>query len=124
MADFVARLGAPRSIGMIAMPGDRLDDDIRSFGTLAAKTFDRLVIREDVNRRGRADGEVASMLRQIALDAGMTDDKIQIEWDEIAAAKMAIESAEREDLVVLLVDKPAEVWRELESRATARGQLI
>jgi cyanophycin synthetase len=124
MADFVSRLGAPRSIGMIAMPGDRQDEDIRLFGTLAANTFDRLVIREDVNRRGRANGEVASMLRQIAIDAGMADDKIMIEWDEIRAARLAIEAAEREDLVVLLVDKPADVWRELESRATARGQLI
>jgi cyanophycin synthetase len=124
MVDFVERLGAPHSIGMIAMPGDRQDEDIRTFGELAARSFDRLVIREDVNRRGRANGEVASMLKQVALETGMLPDRVTIEWDEIEAARLAIESAERDDLVVLLVDRPADVWKELEQRATARGQLI
>jgi cyanophycin synthetase len=124
MVDFVERLGAPHSIGMIAMPGDRQDEDIRTFGELAARSFDRLVIREDVNRRGRANGEVASMLKQVALETGMLPDRVTIEWDEIEAARLAIESAERDDLVVLLVDRPADVWKELEQRASARGQLI
>jgi cyanophycin synthetase len=124
MADFVQRLGAPHAIGMITMPGDRLDSDIRAFGELAAKTFDRLVIREDVNRRGRADGEIAALLRQTALDAGMADDRIQIVLEEIEAVNVAIEFAEREDLVVLLVDKPAAAWRELEKRVSLRGELV
>ena len=124
MADFVQRLGAPHAIGMITMPGDRQDSDIRAFGELAAKTFDRLVIREDVNRRGRADGEIAALLRQTALDAGMADDRIQIVLEEIEAVNVAIEFAEREDLVVLLVDKPAAAWRELEKRVSLRGELV
>ena len=124
MADFVQRLGAPHAIGMITMPGDRLDSDIRAFGELAARTFDRLVIREDVNRRGRADGEIAELLRQTALAVGMPDDRIQIVLEEIDAVNAAIESAERDDLVVLLVDKPAAAWRELEKRVSLRGELV
>ena len=49
MADFVKRMDADRTIAMIALPGDRSDDDITAFGRLAAGTFDEIVIREDYN---------------------------------------------------------------------------
>ena len=51
------------------------------------------------------------MLQQVALETGMMPDRVTIEWDEIEAARLAIESAERDDLVVLLVDRPADVWK-------------
>lgn len=124
MADFVGRLGAPRSIGMISMPGDRKDSDIRAFGELAAKTFDELVIREDTNRRGRKDGEIAELLRQSALGVGMADESIHIQLEEMDAVRAAIDHSQRDDLVVLLVDKPAMIWQELEKRASLRGQLL
>ena len=62
MADFVKRMDADRTIAMIALPGDRSDDDITAFGRLAAGTFDEIVIREDYNPRGRRRGEVADLL--------------------------------------------------------------
>ena len=124
MADFVGRLGAPKSVGMISMPGDRKDEDIVAFGELAARTFDQLVIREDVNRRGRKDGEIAEILKQSAVNVGMSPQDIHIVLEEMDASKTAIDLAEREDLVVLMVDKPAAVWRELEQRVSFRGQMV
>src|SRR3954454_8308108 len=59
VGDFVSRIDATRRIGVIAMPGDRQDEDIAAFGKLAATFFDELIIREDTNRRGRDRGEVA-----------------------------------------------------------------
>jgi cyanophycin synthetase len=56
MADFVKRVEAERTVGLIAMPGDRSNGDIEAFGKLAGKTFDELVIREDTNTRGRGRG--------------------------------------------------------------------
>jgi cyanophycin synthetase len=82
------------------------------------------VIREDTNRRGRKDGEIAEMLRQTALSAGLTDDRVHVILDEIDAVNAAVELAERDDLVVLLVDKPAAAWRELEKRVSLRGELV
>ncbi len=64
MADFVKRMDADRTIAMIALPGDRSDDDITAFGRLAAGTFDEIVIREDYNPRGRRRGEVADLLEE------------------------------------------------------------
>jgi cyanophycin synthetase len=124
MADFIQRLGAARAVGMISMPGDRQDNDIRAFGALAARIFDSLVIREDVNRRGRADGEIAELLRSVAVENGLPDNDVHIVLEEIAAVNQAIELAERDDLVVLMVDKPAAAWRELEKRASLRGELV
>jgi cyanophycin synthetase len=124
MADFIQRLGAARAVGMISMPGDRQDNAIKAFGALAAKTFDSLVIREDVNRRGRADGEIAELLRSVAVENGLPERDVHIVLEEIAAVNQAIELAERDDLVVLMVDKPAAAWRELEKRASLRGELV
>jgi cyanophycin synthetase len=83
-----------------------------------------LIIREDSNRRGRKDGEIAELLRQSALTAGMDDAKIHIKLEEMDAARAAIDRAERDDLVVLLVDSPRMIWQELEKRASLRGQLL
>ena len=71
IADFVKRTAAPRSIGVITVPGDRRDEDARAFGLLAGQIFDEVVIREDENPRGRARGEMAALLRQAVLDAGL-----------------------------------------------------
>jgi cyanophycin synthetase len=56
IADFVRRTGAPRSIGVITVPGDRRDEDVTAFGRLAATTFDEIIIREDIDPRGRPPG--------------------------------------------------------------------
>jgi cyanophycin synthetase len=113
MADFVRRLAPERTLAMIAMPGDRSDEDIDAFGKLAGQTFAELVIREDVHTRGRARGEVAGLLKIAAASGGLDPDRITIVTDEIKAAHTAIERAGKNDLVVLLVDRPAAVWAEL-----------
>jgi hypothetical protein len=62
LGDFVERMAetqpgeeviAQRRVGVIAMPGDRRDEDLREFGEVAAAHFDLVIIREDANRRGR-----------------------------------------------------------------------
>ena len=41
MADFVKRMDADRTIAMIAVPGDRSNEDITAFGRLAASPSTR-----------------------------------------------------------------------------------
>jgi len=113
MVDFIQRMEPRRKIALIAMPGDRSNDDIARFGELAGASFDQIVIREDVNPRGRAHGEVPDLLKEAVLRGGLPADKIAIEYDEIAAARMAVGYAERDDFVALLIDKPAAVWDDL-----------
>jgi len=113
MADFVKRMDASRAIAVISMPGDRLDDDIAAFGKLAGETFHELVIREDANTRGRPSGEIARRLKDAAMAAGLADEAVTIVLQESDAVRSAVERSDKDDLVVLMVDKPAQTWEEL-----------
>ncbi len=62
LVDLTQRMNPERTIAMIAMPGDRSDQDLDAFGEMAGKSFDKIVIREDDNRRGRKKGEIAGRL--------------------------------------------------------------
>ena len=121
MADFVKRMDADRTIAMIALPGDRSDEDIMAFGRLAAGTFDEIVIREDYHPRGRRRGEVADLLKSAIAASGRSDGKVDIVIDEIEAAREAISRAERNDLVILMADRPALVFEQLTGRTSWGG---
>ncbi|MER3436369.1 MAG: cyanophycin synthetase, partial [Chloroflexota bacterium] len=121
MLDFVKRMGARRTLAVITMPGDRRDEDIRAFGCLAGKHFDELIIREDTNTRGRPRGAIAELLRESAIEGGSDPSAISIVLDELQSVREAIERADRDDLVVLMVDKPAKVWDELMAVKGARA---
>jgi cyanophycin synthetase len=113
IADFVQRMEADSTYGVISMPGDRSDDDMRAFGALAAKTFDQIIIREDNNTRGRARGEIAGILKEAVLSTGKAPSEVDVVLDELEAAKAGVDRAEKGTLVVLLVDKPVAVWEML-----------
>jgi cyanophycin synthetase len=117
LADFVRRMLPTRTVGMIAMPGDRRDEDIQRFGEIAATMFDEVVIREDRNPRGRRRGEVAEILQRTLIEHGVDTANIEIVLDELEAASAAMDRARPEDLVVLLVDKPVEVWETVVARS-------
>lgn len=113
MADFVSRMEADDTVAVVSMPGDRSDGDIKAFGELAGKTFGRIIIREDDNTRGRKSGEISDILATSAVEGGMDAAKVSIVLDELDAVRRAMEQSEKSDLVILLVDKPAQVWEML-----------
>jgi cyanophycin synthetase len=121
IGDFVSRMEADRSVGVISMPGDRSDEDMQQFGELAATIFNRIIIREDDNRRGRADGEIAERLQRAATAGGMCGDNIEIVLDEMDAVRRAVDTTGKDELLVLLVDKPAKVWEMLTSQGAANA---
>jgi cyanophycin synthetase len=125
LADFVRQLAATRTVAMIAMPGDRRDEDIRAFGAIAARTFDEVIIREDSDTRDRARGEVAAILQGALLDAGLAPERVTIETDEARAMRLTLDRARPGELAVLLVDDPALAWQEVTaySRDGARAQV-
>jgi cyanophycin synthetase len=123
--DFVARLTSStvngpepgRRIAVIASPGDRRDDDMRELGRVAARLFDIVIVREDANKRGRQRGEIAG--RVIEGVRAASDGRVQqseIVIDEQPAIEAALKLARAGDVLLLCVDKPADTWRELESR--------
>ena len=115
LSDLVGRLrpNYRRTIGVIAAPGDRRDQDIRAFGAIAGKTFDLLVIKEDNDRRGREVGSIAELLHGAAREVGMPPDRMITVLDELEATRHALRLAEPDDLVVICADEITAVWKEV-----------
>lgn len=106
--------------GIISFPGDRRDDVIEAAGRIAVAGFNRVIVKGDINLRGRAKGEVAEMLCRIVLEAGrQTDCKIVL--DAAQAFDDAIAGIEENEVVVFFYEKLAPVLATLEkydARAT------
>lgn len=115
MKDLIERLrpSYKRVIGMVAAPGDRRDQDIREVGAIVGTMFDHLILKEDDDRRGRAAGGIAALLREGALSAGKPDSQIEAVLDELTATRHALALAASGDLVVLFADNITGVWKEV-----------
>jgi cyanophycin synthetase len=134
LADFTRRMNSDgdgttgrggRAIGVIGMPGDRRDEDMRDYGALASGAFDEIIVREDRNLRGRAPGVAATLVAD-GVRRGKEDgtgrtvrvDKI---LDELSAVKNALRRANPGDLVVMCVDDSIAVYREAMASAGQRA---
>lgn len=110
-----------RQIGMVCVPGDRRDEDLRAMGEIAAHTFDEIVLREDPGRRGRAEGEIIALMAEGAQRAGAEAQRLHRVPDELAAAEACMSMARPGDLVVLTPTEVEAMWRHvLAFNATAR----
>ncbi|HEX9058545.1 MAG TPA: cyanophycin synthetase, partial [Clostridia bacterium] len=104
-AEALKKIGHERLVGVIGVPGDRRDDDIRRVGEIAGGAFDKIIIKEDADLRGRKPFEVAIILEHAALDAGISKDRVEIIPNEEEALKNAIENAASGDLIVMFFEK-------------------
>lgn len=104
IAGFIQQLNVDRRIGVIAGPGDRRDVDLEMIGHIAGGAFDRLIIKEDDDRRGRATGATAELIRRGALSAGLAAEAVEVVVDEPDAVGQALRQARKGDLVVITAD--------------------
>jgi cyanophycin synthetase len=135
LGDFVERLTADAPTGerpgeaswtanlrvaVVATAGDRRDEDMRELGRVAARYFDEVIVREDRHARGRPRGETAELIRQGVEEAmsagGARAGSVEVELDEMEAARKALDRSRSGDLVVLCVDYATDVFKELEQR--------
>ncbi len=58
---FVKNWSGP-TIGVIGGPGDRRDEDLIELGRLSATFFDRIIVKEDDDNRGRPWGDTAALI--------------------------------------------------------------
>ena len=106
-------------IGVIGAPGDRRDQDLLELGELAAKMFDWVIIKEDLDRRGREPGVVAHLLNQ-GLTQINPQMRSQIILDEIEAIEFALDQAKEGALIVILPEKVESVIQIIEARQPLR----
>lgn len=95
---------AKRLIGIIGVPGDRMDSSIFDIGKISGGSFDYIYIKEDMDKRGRGEGEVASILEKGIVSAQKNQSSYKIIFDEAKALKTAMESALDGDCIVVFYE--------------------
>jgi cyanophycin synthetase len=90
--------------GIISVPGDRDDSIIDRAARAAAKGFDRLIVREDRDLRGRKPGDVANILfRAIREESPATECEVIL--DETEALRQAVSRMVKNEVIVVFYEK-------------------
>jgi cyanophycin synthetase len=118
LVDFVMRTPAAKRYCVITVPGDRRDDDIRAMGALCAR-YDRVILKEDTDRRGRAPGEIGGLLAEGLTQEGFDPAKIELLYQEGEAINRGLDLLGEEDLLVVHADKVPATLRIVRARAVA-----
>ncbi len=113
-------------IGVVGGPGDRRDEDFVNLGKLSAQIFDRIIVKEDEDNRGRSRGDGAKFIIQgieEVLNNPPNGDQNSIRkipyetiLDETIAINKALDLAPKGSLVVILPETVSGAMRLIEAR--------
>jgi cyanophycin synthetase len=92
-----------RLTGVIGLPGDRLDKIACEAVAAAVHSFDRLIVREDRDLRGRGAGEMAELIKREAARVCPTC-ACQVIGNEREALTAALRTMQPSELVVVFYD--------------------
>jgi cyanophycin synthetase len=101
LGGFVRNWHTGMRIGVIGGPGDRRDEDFIMLGKLAAEIFDRIIIKEDQDTRGRIRGQAAELITQ-GIKLEQRNCRYESILDETTAISTALDEAPEGSLVVVL----------------------
>lgn len=100
LAGFVKNWPGER-VGVVGGPGDRRDEDFVTLGKLSAGMFDRIIVKEDDDNRGRPRGDAARLISQ-GIESVKPDARYEVILDETKAIHTALDGASLNGLVVIL----------------------
>lgn len=98
---------------VMAMPGDRRDEDIIEAAQITAPGFDAFICKADDERRNRGFDEVPQMLKQSLVDAGINDADIQVIPSEEEAVEKGLQDCQKGDLLIILGDNITRCWKQI-----------
>ncbi|MBW4542790.1 MAG: cyanophycin synthetase [Myxacorys chilensis ATA2-1-KO14] len=115
LGGFVRNWTTGERIGVIGSPGDRRNEDLVMLGRLSAGIFDRIIIKEDDDTRGRDRGDAANWIRLgiTQVNASAQHDVI---LDETTAVHTALDGASPGSLVVILPESVNRAIQLIEER--------
>jgi cyanophycin synthetase len=101
--EFLNSVESPHKVGIVAGVGDRRDEDIRELGTIAARMFDHIIIRQEKYLRGRTEQEIIDLLLE---GISSVDKKVTYEIisKEVEAIKHAINLGQDGSFITALSD--------------------
>lgn len=103
LSDYLAATPAAIKTGIIAGVGDRRDEDIRELGVIAAGMFDRIIIRQDRNNRGRSSQEIIGLLME-GIRKRNPEIPCEIIPKESEAIDHAVRNAQKGELLTICSD--------------------
>ena len=118
-----ARWNERRVTGIIGIPGDRDDSVIEQAGRVAARGFHRVIIKEDIDLRGREKGMVAKLLCKAVNDES-PDTECHIVLDEINALRSEIEGLREGEVIIVFYDQLEPVMKALEDAGAMPVSII
>ncbi len=114
IADLVSRMEVSgRRICVVAVPGDRRDEDVYEASKILAGHFDHFICKADDNRRRRGFDEIPKMLEAGLIAESVAADSISIICDEVDAVDCALNMAEEGDLLTIFGDNSARCWKQI-----------
>jgi cyanophycin synthetase len=102
IADMLSKINA-KHVGIIAGVGDRRDEDTISLGSLAAKMFEEVIIRQDKNLRGRTEQEIIDLMMQGIAEVE-ANKKVTVIKKETEAIEYAIKNAAKGSFITICSD--------------------
>jgi cyanophycin synthetase len=105
-----------RVTGIIGVPGDRDDSVIDRAARTAARGFNKVIVREDRNLRGRKPGDVANILCK-AINETSPSTECEVVLDETEALHRAVRQMVKNEVIILFYEKLQPVQRTLEELA-------
>ncbi|MBF2065749.1 MAG: cyanophycin synthetase [Calothrix sp. C42_A2020_038] len=108
-------------IGVVGGPGDRRDEDFVMLGKLAADIFDKVIIKEDDDTRGRQRGSAAELISR-----GIQQVKPNLTYetvlDETQAINKALDAAPENSLVVILPESVSRAIKLIKARGVVKEE--
>ncbi|MFL5764133.1 MAG: cyanophycin synthetase [Bacteroidia bacterium] len=115
---FLDNTHAEHKVAVVSATGDRRDEDIRIIGKLCAKMFDEIILRHDIDLRGRDKDELISLLKE-----GISEEKemeVKVISDEREAIRFAIAHARRNSFIYVGADSVMDTIRYIEEERKMR----
>lgn len=100
---FMDSTQATVKVGIIAVAGDRRDEDILTMGRLSAQMFDEIIIRHDHDMRGRTQENMTQLLKQ-GIHEVSTFIPVKVISEEMEALAYCIANAKPNSFIVDCTD--------------------
>lgn len=103
IGDWLKTLPVRRLIGVVGVPGDRANEVVTASADALSNIFHRIIVKEDEDKRGRADGEIARLLAH-RIQERRPDRSCQVVLDELSAFRSAVSECTAQDMVVVFYE--------------------
>lgn len=121
LGGFVQNWKNGQRIGVIGGPGDRRDEDFVTLGKLSAQIFDKIIVKEDDDTRGRARGSAAELIIQ-GIKQINSNCQYESVLEETMAINKALDSAPDNSLVVILPESVSRAIKLIKARGVVKEE--